>query len=101
MKRRGLVILLVGLIILIWYFTIFGEKGVIKIIELRRERDRLLADISRIEQDNERLAQEIKRLREDADYLESVARRDLGLIRENELLFIFEQQEATNKEKSR
>jgi cell division protein FtsB len=94
MKRKGLSILLIGLILLVWYFALFGEKGVIKIIRLKGERDRIIADVSRMQEENKRLQEEIRRLREDSRYLESVARRDLGLIKENEILFIFEDKEA-------
>jgi len=97
MKRKGLVILLIVLILLVWYFALFGEKGVIKIIRLKRERDRIIADISRMQEENKRLQEEIRRLREDSRYLESVARRDLGLIKENEILFIFEDKGAAKK----
>ena len=89
-KRKWLSMFLIGLILLVWFFALFGEKGVIKIIQLRRERDRILADVSRIQEENKMLQEEIKRLRDDPRYLESVARRDLGLIKENEILFIFE-----------
>jgi cell division protein FtsB len=89
-KRRWLSILLIGLILLVWYFALFGEKGVIKIFQLRQERDRIVADVSRIQEENKMLQEEIRRLREDSHYLESVARKDLGLIKENEILFIFE-----------
>jgi cell division protein FtsB len=99
MKRRGLSIFLLGLILLVWYFSLFGEKGVIKIIQLRRERDRILADVNRIQDENKTLQEEIKRLREDSRYLESVARRDLGLIKENEVLFIFEDEGVAQEKK--
>ena len=90
MKWKGLSFILIALILLVWYFALFGEKGVIKIIQLRRERDRIIANVNRMQEENKRLQEEIRRLREDSRYLESVARRDLGLIKENEILFIFE-----------
>ncbi len=97
MRGKGLPLFLVGLILLVWYFSLFGEKGLIKIIQLRRERDRIIADVSRMEEENKRLQEEIKRLRDDSRYLESVARRDLGLIKENEILFIFEDETTAKK----
>ena len=99
-KKKWGVILLAGLIVLVWFFALFGEKGVIKIIQLRRERDKILADVSRIQEENKILQEEIKRLREDVRYLESVARNDLGLLKENEILFIFEDRGVT-KEKAK
>jgi cell division protein FtsB len=99
MKRKVLSTLLIGLILLVWYFALFGEKGVFKIIRLKRERDRIIADVNRMQEENKRLQEEIRRLREDSRYLESVARRDLGLIKENEILFIFEDKEAAKEDK--
>ena len=100
MKRKVLSMLLIGLILLVWFFAFFGEKGVIKIIRLRRERDRIIANVNRMQEENKRLQEEIRRLREDSRYLESVARRDLGLIKENEILFIFEDKEAAQEEET-
>jgi cell division protein FtsB len=98
MRRKGVPILLIGFILVVWYFALFGEKGVIKIIRLKRERDRIISDVSRMQEENKRLQGEIRRLREDSRYLESVARRDLGLIKENEILFIFEDEAAAKNE---
>lgn len=98
MRRKWVSILLIGCILVVWYFAFFGEKGVIKIIRLKRERDRIIADVSRMQEENTRLQEEIRRLREDPRYLESVARRDLGLIKENEILFIFEEETTAKNE---
>jgi len=98
MKLKGFPLLLIGLILVVWYFVLFGEKGMVKIIQLGRERDRIIAEVSRIQDENKRLQEEIRRLREDTRYLESVARRDLGLIKENEILFIFEDEAVVEEE---
>ena len=39
------------------------------------------------------LMNEIRRLREDRDYIETVARRELGLVKENELIIKFNSEE--------
>lgn len=96
-KRKGLFIFLIGLVLLVWCLALFGEKGVVKIVQLRLQRDRILSDVSQLRNENKRLREEVRRLREDPRYLESVARRDLGLIKENEILFIFED-EGVEKE---
>jgi cell division protein FtsB len=89
-KKKGLIILVIGLIVIVWYFILFGGKGVIRIIQLEQERHRIVREGNLIKNENRNLKEEIRRLREDPKYLESVARRDLGLIKENEILFIFE-----------
>jgi cell division protein FtsB len=98
-KKNWAVLLVSGIILLIWFFALFGEKGVIKIIQLRRERDQILADVNRIQTENKKLQEEIRRLREDPRYLESVARNDLGLIKDNEILFIFEDKGVAKEKK--
>ena len=92
-KKKGLLFLLIGLILLAWYFSLFGERGVLKIVQLRLERNRIRSEVNQMQEENKGLQEEIRRLREDPEYLESVARRDLGLIKENEILFIFEHEE--------
>ena len=42
---------------------------------------------------NRKLVDQIERLRSDAGYIEKTARRDLGLVRDGELLYIFESDE--------
>ena len=48
----------------------------------------LAASIASLRQDNARLREQARRLREDPRAIEDIARRELGLIRPGELLFI-------------
>ncbi len=96
MRRKIISLSLIFAILLLWCFIVFGDKGIIRIIQLRRERDRIIAEVNRLQEENNRLNEEIKRLREDPRYLESVARRDLGLVKDNEILFIFEGDNKAN-----
>lgn len=73
----------------------FGEKGFIHLYRMERERQAHLERIDRLEQENRRLLDEINRLRKDREYIESMARRELGLVKDNELLYRFSRQEET------
>jgi len=95
--KKAIVVVLTSLIIIVWYFALFGERGIIKIIQLQHERDRILAEVQRIQQKNEKLKREIRRMHEDPHYLESVARQELGVVKDNEILFIFEDDEVEKK----
>ena len=95
--KKAVVVVLTGLIIIVWYFALFGERGIIKIIHLHHERDRILAEVQRIQEKNEKLKREIRLMHEDPSYLESVARKELGVVKENEILFIFEDDEVEKK----
>ena len=67
----------------------FGERGFIHLYRMDKERQNYLDKISELEQTNAELMNQIRRLREDRDYIETVARRELGLVKENELIIKF------------
>ena len=71
----------------------FGERGFIHLYRMEKERQNYLEKISKLEQTNKELMNEIRRLREDRDYIETVARRELGLVKENELIIKFNSEE--------
>lgn len=73
----------------ILFFTVFGDKGLLRIIELREDKARIEKQLTTVNQDNEQLKREIIALRTDHRYLESIARRDFGLVRPNEVIYQF------------
>jgi cell division protein FtsB len=56
---------------------------------MQKEKERYLAIISDLKEQNRLLTAEIRRLREDPKYFESVARKELGLVKENEIIYRF------------
>ncbi len=78
----GLVILVDGLV---------GDKGLLAILRARHEYDELATTVGRVHADNLRLRDEARRLREDPATIEEVARRELGLIRPGEKVFIIKE----------
>jgi cell division protein FtsB len=67
----------------------FGERGFIHLYQMDMERQARLERIQRLEQENKELLAEIERLRKDKEYLESLGRRELGLVKEGEILYRF------------
>ncbi len=65
-----------------------GERGLLAMLRAQHEYDELAATINRQRADNARLKDEARRLTNDPVTIEEVARRDLGLIRPGEKLFI-------------
>ena len=65
-----------------------GERGLLAMLRARHEYDELSATIARQRADNARLRDEARRLREDPSAIEEVARRELGLIKPGEKVFI-------------
>jgi cell division protein FtsB len=68
--------------------TSVGERGLIAVVGARREYRQLAAEIDRLRAQNAALREQARRLREDATVIEEVARRELGLIRPGEKVFI-------------
>jgi cell division protein FtsB len=68
--------------------AIVGEKGLIAMIKARQEYAALEESLARVRSDNARLRDEARRLREDPVTVEEIARRELGLMKPGERLFI-------------
>lgn len=81
-----------GCIAFILFFTIFGDKGLLRIYELRQDKARIDARLVETHSDNEKLKREIVALKSDRRYLESIARKDVGLVRSNEIIYQFPQE---------
>ena len=60
-----------------------------------KEREAYLKRISDLEQEKQSLLEEIKRLRTDKAHIESLARRELGLIKDDEILYRFMREKDT------
>lgn len=69
--------------------TVFGERGLVRMVALSRDLAALTAATARLAEENRRLSAEIAGLRQDPRALEAAARRDLGLIGPDELVFEF------------
>ena len=68
--------------------ALIGDKGLIDTLRARRQHEALAAALAQKRQENSRLREEVRRLKEDPGAIEALARQDLGLMREGEVLFI-------------
>ena len=68
--------------------AIAGEKGLLALLEARREYAALERSLERARAENAQLRETARRLREDPAAIEEAARRELGLIKPGEVLFI-------------
>lgn len=65
--------------------------------ETASEHHRLQREIDQLRQDNRRLGHKARRLREDPAAIEEIARRELGLIRHGEIVFLLAEDPATQR----
>lgn len=69
--------------------TVFGERGLVRLFALERDLAAVRAATARLADENRRLSAAILRLRDDPRALEAAARRDLGLVAPDEIVFEF------------
>lgn len=89
----GFSILLISLSL----FTIFGDRGLLHLWRLWGEKRTLDERNFHLQRENELLRERIHRLRHDNLYLEKIAREDLGLVREGEIVYRFSSESKKNR----
>jgi len=87
-SRRMVSILLLVVAGAILVDGLVGEKGLLAMLRARHQYDVLSGTIERKRADNARLREEARRLKDDPSAIEEVARRELGLIKPGEKVFI-------------
>ncbi|OQY11727.1 MAG: hypothetical protein B6I30_06215 [Desulfobacteraceae bacterium 4572_187] len=76
---------ILGLFLLLM-FTLFGENGFVDLNRLKAERDTIIKKNTELIQENLSLSREIERLKNDPEYVENVARKELGVIGKGEVV---------------
>ena len=79
---------------------VFGERGLLANMQLRQRNAQQSAVNDELVAHNDDLTEEIRRLREDPAAVEELAREELGLIKDGELLIILRDAPQTAAAKS-
>jgi cell division protein FtsB len=70
--------------------TIFDERGLMHIYQLREERARIQAANTRLREENQKLTEQVNRMRNNQSEIEKIARENLGLVKKGEIVYQFE-----------
>ena len=70
----------------------FGQRGFVRLYHTEIERQTYIERIRHLTEENQALLQEIARLRTDEKYIESMARKQFNMVRENEVVYRFSQE---------
>ena len=84
MVRTGLVLVLVFAVV----DGVFGERGLLANMDVRRRIAVQQSTIDEMTRRNNAITEDIRRLREDPSAVEELAREELGLMKDGELLII-------------
>ncbi|MDP2690356.1 MAG: septum formation initiator family protein [Deltaproteobacteria bacterium] len=74
-------------VLLIAGFAVFGDKGLLDVYWLKSERDGILSYNRDLEEENKKLEASIRLLKTDVRYIGFIARKELGMIGKNELVY--------------
>lgn len=84
-RLRLVVILLLALVAA----SVMGNRGLLRLYEMRRSRAALTREIGELAAANAALAEEVRALRTDPGRIEAIAREELGLVKPGELVYEF------------
>lgn len=86
--RYGLIFVTAALVV----NALVGDDGLTELVRVKRQHADLAAALEAARARNARLRDEARRLRTDPRAIEEAARRELGLMRKDEILFIVKDQ---------
>jgi cell division protein FtsB len=76
------------LLLLLW-IVFAPNRGIFDMIRSHGEIKKLQAENQRLDDENKALQEEMNRLQNDPAFLEEKARKEYGMLKENEVLYIF------------
>ena len=92
-RRHKKILLAVGTVIISSYLLLsfmLSDLGIIKYISMKGEYNRIRDDVSRLDAENKKLMEEVEGLKTDPDSIEALARQNLGLAKEGEIIYKFQ-----------
>ena len=87
LKQHILLFITAILFISLAALSFFGDSGFFDLLELKEENHILAKNSSKISEENLVLSREIHRLKNDPEFIEDVARKELGVIGKDEIIF--------------
>jgi cell division protein FtsB len=89
LRSIWLSIIPVAIVLSLLVVAVVGDKGIVCAIQSKHEKEELQRQVLSLELANQKLRKDIESLRSDPRYLEAIARKELGMVREDELVYRF------------
>jgi cell division protein FtsL len=90
MKKKKFFLLILVSFLVLGFLTFFGEKGILHLLRLQRELNQIKERDAKIHEENQKLKEEVRRLQQEKRYIEEIARKELGMVKEGEIIYEFE-----------
>jgi cell division protein FtsL len=89
-RKKYLFFLLLFLFLILGFFTFFGDKGILHLLRLQKELAKIKEANMKMEDENRKLKEEVRRLQYEKRYIEEIARKELGMVKEGEIIYQFD-----------
>jgi cell division protein FtsB len=86
-KKIILIFLFVTAVTIGLAITIFGQRGFIHMVMLEKELEEFRNQNSQLQKENDAIKQEIELLKNNFKHMEELARKELGLVKKDELVY--------------
>ena len=90
MRKRVVLLLMLFFFLVLGLLTFWGDKGILHLLRLQKELVRIKEANKNIEEENRKLREQVKRLQNEKQYIEEIARKELGMVKEGEILYQFD-----------
>jgi cell division protein FtsB len=89
-RRRFILLTVAGFFTVYFIFSfVFGDAGLLSYFRMQRTKGKLNHEIEDLRQKNAELRNQIESLRSDPQYIEQIAREQLGLVKDGEIIYQF------------
>ena len=97
MRKKKFLLLILFCFLILGFLTVFGEKGILHLLRLQKELVRIKEMNIKVEEENQKLREEVRRLQHEKRYIEEIARKELGMVKEGEIIYQFDLPKAEKK----
>jgi cell division protein FtsB len=87
MSKKIISLIFILILVTLLAMTVFGQRGLLHMTRLKAELRLFEESNQRLQKENLALKKQIDQLKNDRRHLEDLAREELGLARENELIY--------------
>jgi cell division protein FtsB len=92
LRRKAFVLGTVIALVALAVGSVFGDRGLLNLVERRRQVEALRLEIEALRAENTKLVGEITALRQSPRAIERLAREELGLARPDETVFLIREE---------
>ncbi len=97
-QRRKITLAIVfSAMLVLLLVVVFGDNGWVELKRLQETHMALVEGNARLTRENSQMYDIIGRLQNDPDYIENIARQELGMVRPDEVIFKFNHGTQTDK----